>query len=150
MSIDIPLGPARYHSFASANQPEEPMAAKDFVASHVKDAVFVRGLRPFFDYRDLGIRKATHGRVVAHVIRAIDGADFSGKPHLHETTFQMVYVLKGWIEFEYEGHGKVRLEAGSCAHQPPGLRHRSSVIAPTWRCSKLRFRPTSVLGKLSP
>ena len=65
MSIDIPLGPARYHSFASANQPEEPMAAKDFVASHVKDAVFVRGLRPFFDYRDLGIRKATHGRVVA-------------------------------------------------------------------------------------
>src|SRR4051794_40454040 len=100
------------------------MASKDFVASHAKDAVFVRGLRPFFDYCDLGIRKATDGRVVAHVIRAIDGADFSGKPHLHETTFQMVYVLKGWIEFEYEGHGKVRLEAGSCVYQPPSIRHR--------------------------
>ena len=100
------------------------MATKDFVASHVKDAVFVRGLRPFFDYRDLGIRKATDGRVVAHVIRAMDGADFSGEPHLHETDFQMVYVLKGWIEFEYEGQGRVRLEAGSCAHQPPGLRHQ--------------------------
>ncbi len=100
------------------------MATKDFVASHVKDAVFVRGLRPFFDYRDLGIKKATDGRVVAHVIRAMDGADFSGEPHLHETDFQMVYVLKGWIEFEYEGQGRVRLEAGSCAHQPPGLRHQ--------------------------
>ena len=100
------------------------MATRDFVASHVKDAVFVRGLRPFFDYRDLGIRKATDGRVVAHVIRAMDGADFSGEPHLHETDFQMVYVLKGWIEFEYEGQGRVRLEAGSCAHQPPGLRHQ--------------------------
>jgi hypothetical protein len=53
------------------------MATKDFVASHAKpkDAVFVRGLRPFFDYRDLGIKKATQGRVVAHVIRAVDGAD---------------------------------------------------------------------------
>jgi mannose-6-phosphate isomerase-like protein (cupin superfamily) len=100
------------------------MATKDFVASHAKDAVFVRGLRPFFDYRDLGIRGATDGRVVAHVIRAVEGADFSGKPHLHETTFQMVYVLKGWIEFEYEGHGRVRLEAGSCAYQPTGLRHQ--------------------------
>jgi mannose-6-phosphate isomerase-like protein (cupin superfamily) len=100
------------------------METKDFVASHVKDAVFVSGLRPFFDYRDLSIKKATNGRVAAHVIRAVDGADFSGKPHLHETTFQMVYVLKGWIEFEYEGQGRVRLEAGSCAHQPPGLRHQ--------------------------
>jgi quercetin dioxygenase-like cupin family protein len=100
------------------------MAAKDFVASHAKDAVFTRGLRAFFDYRDLGIQQATQGRVVAHVIRAAQGADFSGKPHLHETTFQMVYVLKGWIEFDYEGQGKVRLEAGSCAYQPPGLRHQ--------------------------
>lgn len=100
------------------------MASKDFVATHARDAVFVSGLRPFFDYRDLGIKKATDGRVVAHVIRAIDGVDFSGKPHRHVTTFQMVYVLKGWIEFDYEGQGKVRLEAGSCAHQPPGLRHQ--------------------------
>ena len=33
-------------------------------------------------------------------------------------------MLKGWIEFEYEGQGVVRLEAGSCVHQPPGIRHR--------------------------
>jgi quercetin dioxygenase-like cupin family protein len=35
-----------------------------------------------------------------------------------------VIVLKGWIEFEYEGQGRVRLEAGSCVHQPPEIRHR--------------------------
>ena len=33
-------------------------------------------------------------------------------------------MLKRWIEFEYEGQGHVRLEAGSCVHQPPGIRHR--------------------------
>ncbi|MGP1681320.1 MAG: cupin domain-containing protein [Giesbergeria sp.] len=36
----------------------------------------------------------------------------------------MVYILKGWIEFEYEGQGVVRMEAGACVYQPPGIRHR--------------------------
>lgn len=100
------------------------MSSDGFTVSHQRDALFQRGLRSFFEYRDLGIQQATEGRVVAHVIRAAAGEEFSGQPHLHETTFQLVYVLKGWIEFEYEGQGIVRLEAGSCVHQPPGIRHR--------------------------
>lgn len=100
------------------------MSTDGFTVSHQRDALFKRGLRSFFEYRDLGIRQATEGRVVAHVIRAAAGEEFSGQPHLHDTTFQLVYVLKGWIEFEYEGQGIVRLEAGSCVHQPPGIRHR--------------------------
>jgi mannose-6-phosphate isomerase-like protein (cupin superfamily) len=97
---------------------------KTFIATHAKDAHFERGLRSFYEYRDLGIKTATDGRVDAHVIRAAAGTDFSSQPHRHHTTFQLVYILKGWIEFEYEGQGLVRLEAGSCVHQPPGIRHR--------------------------
>jgi len=100
------------------------MTTQGFVASHAKDAVFERGLRSFFEYRDLGIKSATDGRVVAHVIRSAAGTEFSSQPHLHRTDFQLVYILKGWIEFEYEGQGVLRLEAGSCVHQPPGIRHR--------------------------
>jgi quercetin dioxygenase-like cupin family protein len=100
------------------------MTTKGFVVSHERDAEFHRGLRSFFEYRDLGIKAATDGRVVAHVIRAAAGKDFSSQPHMHKTTFQLVYVLKGWIEFEYEGQGVVRLEAGSCVHQPPEIHHR--------------------------
>jgi quercetin dioxygenase-like cupin family protein len=100
------------------------MSTEGFVASHERDARFERGLRSFFEYRDLGIGQATGGQVVAHVIRAAAGSEFSSQPHRHETTFQLVYILKGWIEFEYEGQGRVRLEAGSCVHQPPGIRHR--------------------------
>lgn len=100
------------------------MTTRGFVVSHARDASFQRGLRSFFEYRDLGIKHATDGRVEAHVIRAAAGTEFSSQPHLHQTIFQLVYVLKGWIEFEYEGHGRVRLEAGSCVHQPPGIRHR--------------------------
>lgn len=103
------------------------MTIQGFVASHAEDARFERGLRAFFEYRDLGIKAATQGRVAAHVIRAAtgsEGTEFVSRPHLHRTEFQLVYVLKGWIEFEYEGQGRVRLEAGSCVHQPPGIRHR--------------------------
>jgi mannose-6-phosphate isomerase-like protein (cupin superfamily) len=100
------------------------MTTQGFVASHAADASFERGLRSFFEYRDLGIKHATAGRVDAHVIRAAAGTEFSSQPHTHKTQFQLVYVLKGWIEFEYEGQGVVRLEAGSCVHQPPEIRHR--------------------------
>ena len=100
------------------------MTTQGFTVSHAGDARFERGLRAFFEYRDLGIRQATQGRVEAHVIRAAAGQDFSSQPHRHDTEFQLVYVLKGWIEFEYEGQGTVRLEAGSCVYQPPGIRHR--------------------------
>ena len=100
------------------------MSTDRFVVTHATGAGFERGLRSFFEYRDLGIKAATGGRVVAHVIRAVPGAAAAGAPHRHDTTFQMVYVLRGWIEFEYEGQGVVRLEAGSCVHQPPSIRHR--------------------------
>ena len=100
------------------------MTTKGFTVSHARDAHFVCGLRSFFEYRDLGIKDVTEGRVVAHVIRAVPGTPFNGTPHRHGVAFQLVYVLKGWIEFEYEGQGAVRLEPGSCVHQPPGIRHR--------------------------
>ena len=100
------------------------MTTQGFVVSHAQGASFERGLRSFYEYRDLGIKEATAGRVDAHVIRAAAGTEFSSQPPLHKTSFPLVYVLKGWIEFDYEGQGRVRLEAGSCVHQPPDIRHR--------------------------
>lgn len=100
------------------------MTTSGFVASHAVDATFERGLRSFYEYRDLGIKDATGGKVDAHVIRAFASKEFSSQPHIHKVSFQLVYILKGWIEFEYEGHGVVRLEAGSCVHQPSEIRHR--------------------------
>ena len=92
--------------------------------THAQGAEFDRGLRAFFEYRHLGIPEATGGRVGAHVIRAVPGEGAKPEWHLHELEFQFVYVLKGWVEFEYEDIGIVRLEAGSTAFQPPRVRHR--------------------------
>ena len=96
----------------------------DFSVSHLRDATFEsEGLRAFFEYRDLGIKAATGGRVGAHVIRAKPGKHGSSGWHTHDLEVQLVYVLKGWVEFDYEGVGEVRIEAGACVHQPPGIRH---------------------------
>ena len=100
------------------------MGEMRFTVSHADDSAFRRdGLRPFFEYRDLGIREATGGKAGAHVIRARPGEESVGGLHTHALDFQMVYVLKGWVKFAYEGQGEVLLRAGSCVHQPPGIRH---------------------------
>jgi len=96
-----------------------------FKVSHLKGAKFGRrGLRGYFEYRDLGIKRSSGGKVVAHVIRARPGKAAHGEWHAHDVEVQFVYVLKGWVLFEYEGVGKVKMEAGSCFYQPPGIRHR--------------------------
>lgn len=81
------------------------------------------GLRDYLVYRDLGIEEATDGRAGAQVIRAVPGKSLSFAPHTHTLEFQLVYILKGWARFWYEGHGEVLLEAGDCVHQPPGIVH---------------------------
>ena len=96
-----------------------------FSVSHSKGAKFARrGLRSYFEYRDLGIKRATGGKVVAHVIRARAGKAPHGEWHAHDCQVQFVYILKGWVLFEYEGVGRVMMKAGTCFYQPPRIRHR--------------------------
>lgn len=97
---------------------------KKTVVRHASDADFEIGLRPFFAYRDLGVKKVTAGEIGAHVIRAVPGTHAEPQWHTHDLSFQLVYVLRGWVEFEYEDAGRVRLEPGSSVYQAPGVRHR--------------------------
>ena len=85
---------------------------------------FEGGLRSFFEYRDLGIKSATGGKFVAHVIRAVPGKHTDLQWHTHNLEFQMVYILKGWVKFEYEEEGEITLREGSSVLQPPGIKHR--------------------------
>ena len=45
------------------------------------------------------------------------------KRHLHKTELQLVYVLKGWMKNEFEGHGEQMMSVGSCWLQPTGIEH---------------------------
>ncbi|MCR9220731.1 MAG: cupin domain-containing protein [Alphaproteobacteria bacterium] len=109
-----------------------------FSVQHAKDGRFDdKGLRSFFEYRDLGIDAATDGRFHAQVIRAKQACPEGTGRHTHSLDFQMVYVLRGWVEFEYEGQGRMRLEPGACVHQPPGIVHE--LVACSDECELLEI-----------
>ncbi len=93
--------------------------------SHVKpeDTQFLPGgLRDFFVYRDLGVAKATHGKVIAHIAKANMPPDNGTGWHYHVAEFQIVIMLKGWARFMY-GETPTLVSAGDCVHQKPGIIH---------------------------
>lgn len=94
--------------------------------SHYNNADFETGLRSYAQYRDLGIVDATNGLVRAHVLRFTEACDPAvvSKLHFHDTEFQMVYVLKGWVKTELEGEGEIIMRQGSSWTQPPKIKHK--------------------------
>jgi hypothetical protein len=114
---------------ATPAKPAAPSATarppQTFTVSHLDEADFkADGLRPYARYRDLGIAAATAGLCQAHVIRFIPPTtDEVRKRHTHTVDLQLVYVLKGWIKNEFEGHGQRMMSTGSCWLQPSGIAH---------------------------
>jgi len=80
------------------------------------------GLRDFFLYRDLGVAAATHGKVIAHLVKAnLPPTEGTGW-HKHIADFQIVIMIKGWARFMY-GDKETLVKAGDCVHQQPGITH---------------------------
>ena len=93
--------------------------------SHVKPSDTAwrgEGLRDFFLYRDLCIADATHGRVVAQLVKANSAPEKGTGWHRHEAQFHIVFMLKGWARFMY-GEQPTLVEAGDMVHQRPGIVH---------------------------
>ena len=97
-----------------------------FTVSHLNEKDFrPDGLRRYAKYRDLGMRMASNGMAVAHVIRFVPPCrpEEVSKLHYHDVDFQMIYVLKGTITTELEGQGAIKMRQGSCWLQPPRIKH---------------------------
>ncbi len=107
---------------AGRKRARRPVGKFSIVRARAKDFKG-EGLRPFFVYRDLGVRAATGGRFGAHVVKAARRSTRGTGRHYHVADFHMVYVLKGWCKFWYNGVGKVKVSEGDCIYQRPGIRH---------------------------
>jgi mannose-6-phosphate isomerase-like protein (cupin superfamily) len=107
------------------------------------------GLRGFFEYRDLGIRDATDGKVICHLVRAAKPPAEGTGWHIHILDFQIVIMNKGWAKFMY-GDKSVLVEAGDVVHQQPGLIHYLYDYSPdmeyTEICSPADFGSYEVQG----
>ena len=98
-----------------------------FLVNHLREEDFeLVGLRRYARYRDLGVKDATHGMAVAHVIRFQGPCDpkIVSKLHRHAADFQMIYVLKGSLTSQFDGHGVHTMKAGDAWLQPKNIKHK--------------------------
>ena len=115
---------AKSHTNARS-KPAARRKPQKITVSHHREEDFDAGLRAYSAYRDLGLAPATGGMVQAHVIRMTKPFT-PGEvdiPHYHDVDFQMVFVLKGWFQSEFEGEGVHTFREGSCWIQPPRIKH---------------------------
>lgn len=102
----------------------------ELVCQHLADAVFAKtGRRSFFEYRDTGLGDATGGAYRAQVMRATDVMEKTGW-HYHTCDLQFVYVLKGWVDLEFEGGRIERLGEGGTMAIPSGMIHNEIAVSP--------------------
>ena len=94
-----------------------------FALSRAKGARVVPGRREFFQYRDLGVTAATGGKLRAQLTSARAGMNRPTGWHYHVCEAQFVYMVKGWMELEFDGQGVIRMEPGDSVLIPGGLRH---------------------------
>lgn len=116
----VPLTPQVAHI---APQPE-------FAVRRLADeAPWVIG-RAGMHYRDL-IPSRLGGSIIASHIRIPDGGPVPDMVHYHTVGFQLIFCYRGWVDVLYEDQGDViRLQAGDCVTQPPGIRHRVVEASP--------------------
>lgn len=72
--------------------------------SHIKpaDTAFrTDGLRDFFLYRALGLAEATHGKVIAQLVKANAAPEKGIGWDLHEAQFHIVLMPRGWVNEIY-------------------------------------------------
>jgi len=105
---------------------------------------YVAGRRAFFKYRDLGVTEATEGQMRAQVTSATQGMGEPTGWHYHVCGQQFVYMLKGWVDLEFEDGQKIRLMAGDSLMIPGGMRHNETGTA-----DELEILEVSVPAKMN-
>ena len=100
-----------------------PSTEHAFVVRRLADqAPWVIG-RAGMEYRDL-IPTRLGGAMIASHIRVPDGP-VPDMVHFHKVGFQLIFCVAGWVDVLYEDQGGIlRIEAGDCFIQPPGIRHK--------------------------
>lgn len=79
--------------------------------------------RSHFESQSLGLDKLTDGRCSATFIRSVGNMQIKPNFHFHDTNFQIVHVIKGWIEFTVNGGARICLREGDSVHQQSGVVH---------------------------
>ena len=97
--------------------------SNEIAISKADNPELVPGRRDFFTYRELGVTKASQGKIRAQVTKATQGLSEETGWHVHLCEGQFVYMLSGWVDLEFAGGRKERIVAGDSLYVPGNTPH---------------------------
>ncbi|CAN5673051.1 cupin domain-containing protein [soil metagenome] len=110
-------------AIATAQKPSPKEAEQKVAHARAAEPVLVKGRREFFEYRDLGVAEASAGALRAQVMTSSQGLSRPTGWHFHECDGQFIYMMKGWVDLEFEDGRTIRVEQGDSLFIPGYLRH---------------------------
>ena len=111
----------------------------------VHSAPVVQGRRAFFTYRDLGVADASEGVLKAQVHQTKKGLGGPTGWHYHTCDGQFIYILKGWVDLEFENGQKLHLEEGHSLYIPGGMIHNETDMATDYEVLEIHL-PADRMG----
>ena len=96
------------------------------VRADLNTAPVIQGRRAFFTYRDLGVADASEGMLKAQVQQTKKGLGEPTGWHYHTCDGQFIYILKGWIDLEFEDGQTLHLEEAHSCYIPGGMVHNET------------------------
>jgi quercetin dioxygenase-like cupin family protein len=96
---------------------------KELAYANAKTAPLAPGRRSFFEYRDLGVTKATNGWMRAQMTVAKTGMTQPTGWHYHVCDGQFVYIVKGFVDLEFEDGQTLHCTPGDSIFIPGGMKH---------------------------
>ena len=103
--------------------------ANEVVIARADNPELVQGRREFFSYRELGVTKATEGKMRAQVTIATQCLSEDTGWHVHLCEGQFVYILEGWGDLEFAGNRKERIVAGDSIFIPGDTPHNETATS---------------------
>lgn len=82
-----------------------------------------QGRRAFFNYRDLGIKAASNGRLSATLVDVTQGLSQPTGWHYHACDAQFLYVTSGWVILQFEDGTTRKVLQGQTLYIEGGVRH---------------------------
>ena len=108
---------------ATATKSAESQPEQTVSHARAKEPVLVKGRRDFFQYRDLQVAEASGNLLRAQVMSSSQGLSRPTGWHFHECDGQFIYILKGWVDLEFEDGRTIRVEEGDSLFIPGYLKH---------------------------
>ena len=127
----------------SATLSSSRTAGQKVAHGRIAEPVLVKGRRDFFKYRDLEVADASAGRLRAQVMSSSKGMSRPTGWHYHECDGQFIYIMKGWVELQFEDGRTIKVEEGDSLFIPGYLRHNE-----TRTSDEMEILEVSVPGEL--